>query len=86
MGKQSMPLDRDGVALEVYGKPYAELDEGLQGAVDYEREGRLEEAARAERGFSYQPPIESTCCHGKTIGPCAYCAANEVRERRELRP
>lgn len=24
---------------------------------------------------SYRPPIESVCCHGKTIGPCPHCAA-----------
>lgn len=34
---------------------------------------------------SYRPPIESVCCHGKTIGPCPHCSAVEQTEQHDIR-
>lgn len=34
-------------------------------------------------GLSWRAPIESTCCHGKTLGPCAACTDQYQREQHD---
>lgn len=36
-------------------------------------------------GFTYRPPIEEVCVHGKTIGPCPHCSRITVQEQHDGR-
>lgn len=45
----------------------------------------MDEQKPAPWPAEYRPPIESTCSHGKTIGPCPLCADGAQREDRAAR-
>lgn len=71
----------EAVTCQEDGAPPTSAREEGRGKASAVDVGQLAPVTRP--AFEYSPPIESTCVHGKTIGPCQLCSDSIQREQRE---